>query len=54
MLMNVEQLCKHLLISRQTAFKLIDDGMPVVRLSERIIRFDWEDVQKWYKQKNAS
>jgi excisionase family DNA binding protein len=51
MLMNVTQLCKQLGISRQTAFVLIKDGMPVVRLSERIIRFEWDDVQKWYKQK---
>lgn len=51
MLIDVNQLQKELKVSRKTVFDLIKQGMPSVRLSERILRFDKEEVMHWVKQK---
>jgi predicted DNA-binding transcriptional regulator AlpA len=51
MLIDVKQLQKELSVSRRTVFELIKQGLPTVRLSERILRFDPDEVHKWIKSK---
>lgn len=51
MLVGVKELSKRLNVSRPTIFELIKDGMPTIRISERILRFDPDEVMNWLKQK---
>lgn len=51
MLVGVKDLQKRLNVSRVTIFELIKDGMPTIRISERILRFDPDEVMNWLKQK---
>jgi len=38
-------------ISRGTLFRYIDAGLPVHRLSPRVIRFDADEVQAWVRNR---
>lgn len=51
MLVGVKELQKRLNVSRVTIFELMKDGMPTIRISERIIRFDPDEVVNWLKNK---
>lgn len=51
MLIGVKELSERLGISRVTVFDLIKEGMPNIRISERILRFDPDDVLDWLKHK---
>lgn len=51
MLVGVKELQERLGVSRVTIFDLIKEGMPTIRISERILRFDPEDVMAWIKRK---
>lgn len=51
MLVGIKDIQKRIGISRNTVFDLIKQGMPAVRISERILRFDPDEVLNWLKQK---
>lgn len=51
MLIGVKELQERLNVSRPTIYELMKDGMPSVRVSERILRFDPDDVMAWLKNK---
>ena len=53
MLINVKQLCENLGVSRKTAYEYVKEGMPAIWLSKKVLRFDWEEVQEWYKTKRV-
>jgi len=38
-------------ISRGTLFRYIDQGLPVHRLSRRVIRFDQAEVNAWVRNR---
>jgi excisionase family DNA binding protein len=51
MLVGVKEMAKRLNVSRVTVFELMKEGMPTIRISERIIRFDPDEVMQWVKNK---
>jgi predicted DNA-binding transcriptional regulator AlpA len=51
MLVGIKDIQKKLHVSRKTVFDLMDQGMPKVRISERILRFDPDEVMDWIKKK---
>lgn len=51
MLVGVKEIAIKLNVSRVTVFELIKEGMPAIRISERILRFDPDDVMSWIKNK---
>lgn len=51
MLVGVKELQKRLNVSRVTIFELMKEGMPTIRISERILRFDPDEVMHWLKNK---
>lgn len=50
-LIDVNELAKHLNVSRKTIFNYMKNGMPCIRLSVRTLRFDYDDVVDWLKRK---
>lgn len=51
MLVGIKDIQIRLHVSRKTVFDLMDQGMPRVRISERILRFDPDEVMEWIKNK---
>lgn len=51
MLIGVKELQDRLNVSRKTVFDLMKEGMPNIRISERILRFDPDEVMNWLKNK---
>jgi len=51
MLVGVKDIAIRLNVSRVTVFELIKEGMPSIRISERILRFDPDEVMSWIKNK---
>lgn len=51
MLVGVQEIAKRLNVSRVTVFELIKEGMPSIRISERILRFDPDEVMHWIRNK---
>lgn len=51
MLVGVKEIATRLNVSRPTVFELIKEGMPAIRISERILRFDPDEVMLWIKNK---
>jgi excisionase family DNA binding protein len=48
---NVEGIAKVLQVSRTTVFKMIREGMPHKKLTERTLRFDTEEVLRWVSER---
>jgi len=46
-----KQLCEKYQISKPTASEYRKQGMPHIKLSERTIRYDIQEVEQWLKQK---
>lgn len=51
MLVGIKEIQKRIGVSRNTVFDLMKQGMPNVRISERILRFDPDEVLDWLKKK---
>lgn len=54
MLVDVKGIIKVLNVSRGTVFKMMRDGMPHKKLSERILRFDTDEVMHWISSRQKS
>lgn len=52
MLIDAKELQKRLNISRTTVYELIKEGMPNIRISERILRFDPDTVMSWLEHRH--
>ena len=52
MLIDAKELQKRLNISRTTVYELIKEGMPNIRISERILRFDPDTVMSWLENRH--
>ena len=50
-LLTVKELCKWLKISRSTADRWRNEGMPFIKHSKSV-RFDKDKVQEWLERKN--
>jgi excisionase family DNA binding protein len=50
-LVKVQTVCETLQVSRATLYRLIDKGLPVVKVG-RSTRFDMKKVQKWIEEQN--
>jgi excisionase family DNA binding protein len=48
--MNIDELAAHFSVSKRTVRKWMEAGMPVLRPSPKIVRFDAEAVMEWMKQ----
>jgi len=53
-LMTRAQLCDYLQVSQGTLDNLLRDGMPVIRLRARTVRFDPVAVLAWYAESDAA
>lgn len=51
MLIDVKQLSELLNVSRKTIFNYVKTGMPVIRMSPRKLRFDYDEVVQWFRHK---
>lgn len=54
MLVDVKGIIKVLNVSRGTVFKMIREGMPHKKLTERTLRFDTDEVLKWIDERQKS
>ena len=48
--MNIDELAAHFSVSKRTVRKWMEAGMPVLRPSPKIVRFDSAAVMEWMKQ----
>ena len=46
---TIEDVCQSMDVSRATVMKMIEDGMPAMRIG-RTYRFLWKDVNDWVKK----
>lgn len=53
MLIDAKELQKRLNISRPTVYELIKEGMPNIRISERILRFNPDEVMHWLEHRQS-
>lgn len=53
MLVDAKDIQKRYKISRPTVYELIKEGMPHIRISERILRFDPDEVMRWFEERQA-
>ncbi|MCJ1222246.1 MULTISPECIES: helix-turn-helix transcriptional regulator [Paenibacillus] len=53
MLVDVKELQKRYMISRPTVYELVKEGMPHIRISERILRFDPDEVRRWFEERQS-
>ena len=52
-LLTAEELSEMLGLHKYTIYELVkNDGLPVVRIYPRALRFSWPDVQKWLKKRS--
>ena len=54
MLVDIKGIIKVLNVSRGTVFKMMRDGMPHKKLTERTLRFDTDEVLKWISERQKS
>lgn len=54
MLIDAKELQLRLNISRPTVYELIKEGMPNIRISERILRFNPDDVMQWLESRQGT
>lgn len=52
MLIDAKELQKRLNVSRPTIYELIKEGMPNIRISERILRFNPDEVMTWLENRH--
>lgn len=52
-LIDAEAMMLLLGVSAPTFFRMKKEGMPDIRITERLVRYDPEDVFKWLKGKDA-
>jgi predicted DNA-binding transcriptional regulator AlpA len=48
-IMDTNQLLERLDISRSTLYRLIDRGLPQIKVSHKVVRYDFSDVLTWLK-----
>ncbi|MFQ6065842.1 MAG: helix-turn-helix transcriptional regulator [bacterium] len=54
-LLGAEELAKMLGLHKYTIYELVkNDGLPVVKIYPRALRFSWPDVQKWLKKRSLT
>lgn len=51
-IITTEQLCETLQLSRTAILRLIRRGMPTLRLSARVHRYDWDAVLIWLNEES--
>lgn len=49
-----EDVAKMLRITKRAVDQYLAEGMPCLRLNARVLRFDLEDVRRWFKAKYGS
>lgn len=50
MLLTEQQLCDKLQIDRVLLWKCRKNGLPYLRIGTKIIRYDYEEVLKWFEE----
>jgi predicted DNA-binding transcriptional regulator AlpA len=53
MLVDAKEIQRRFKISRPTIFELMKEGMPHIRISERILRFDPDEVLRWFEERQS-
>jgi excisionase family DNA binding protein len=53
-LLNTKGLASRLVVSRRQVYRLIDRGLPAIRLGSRSLRFDPEAVDRWLADRSTS
>lgn len=53
-LLTAEEVAKMLQVHKYTIYDLVKrQGLPVVKLYARVLRFSWPEVQRWLKQRSG-
>lgn len=50
MLLTEKELCARLQVDRVFLWNCRNSGMPYIRLGTKIIRYDYEEVLKWFEE----
>jgi predicted DNA-binding transcriptional regulator AlpA len=50
-LLTIEELTERLNVSKQQIYKLQREGMPKIKVSHKVTRYDWEEVLTWLKKR---
>lgn len=50
MLLTENELCDRLKVDRCFLWKCRNNGMPFIRLGSKIIRYNYEEVLKWFEE----
>ena len=52
-LLTTRQLCDELQFSRTMLWKFQKQGMPYIRMGTKLLRYDFDDVVKWLKERSV-
>jgi predicted DNA-binding transcriptional regulator AlpA len=50
-LIGIKELSERMGVSEQQIYKLQREGLPKIKISHKITRYDWEDVVAWLKNR---
>lgn len=50
-LIDIKELAERIGVSEQQIYRLQREGLPKIKISHRVTRYDWEDVKQWLKER---
>lgn len=50
-LITIEELAEKMGVSTQQIYKLQREGLPKIKISHKVTRYDWEEVVDWLKNR---
>ncbi|WP_142248109.1 helix-turn-helix transcriptional regulator [Alkalihalobacterium alkalinitrilicum] len=53
-LIGIKELSEKLGVSEQQIYKLQREGLPKIKISHKVTRYDWEDVVQWLKTRDQN
>ncbi|WP_338782456.1 helix-turn-helix domain-containing protein [Metabacillus sp. FJAT-52054] len=51
-LIDIKELCERMGVSERQIYKLQQEGLPKIKISHKVTRYDWEDVVAWLKKRS--
>lgn len=52
-LIDIKELAERMGVSEQQIYKLQREGLPKIKISHKVTRYDWEDVVNWLKERDS-
>lgn len=53
-LITIDELGQLLNLSRSGIFRLKREGLPSVKISHKVVRYDYDEVLKWLKERSQN